>query len=584
MDLDEILFTKFSKYFKKRKKEKDPLAYRRVSLEDILSKLILISRAFSGRSIEIFPAEVEGGYKDNSFFLPKTMDMFEQPQDNLHFYFYRIVYLTIQQQLNYNWTHLEVEPDILQSRAKAKDTAPKILELLEKEYPQVWQIYLRFSSQVSADAKNDQTHWIYGKWMKNSAIEAVKKIEHFGSSPTNPATVKPETLLKAKAIEEIKSIQVDKKQQEDYVLTHNFEKVETAEEFDGTWRDFDGDDDLADHQEALEELSMKLTVRVDDPVHSVYQADFTENTTIAESKDAPNQNYFIPFPEWDYKKGMYKPDFCRVYPAVFNETDDKYYTNTLKEYNHILSAIRKMITNYNNKRKQVRRQTEGQEFDLDAIIDLYTDVHAGKTPSDRIYLSTFKKEKDLSIILLLDSSLSSDGYAAGNRVIDVEKQVSILFGEILDEFNVDFSVADFHSSTRNYINYRILKDFDEPWMTGKKRIGAAQPSGYTRIGGALRYATSILKTRSSKNKWIILLSDGKPNDYDKYEGKYGIQDVKQSLREANEYYINSYALAIEAQAKYYLPQMFGQNHYQILSSPQELLSSMVRLFEKIHHG
>lgn len=66
-------------------------------------------------------------------------------------------------------------------------------------------------------------------------------------------------------------------------------------------------------------------------------------------------------------------------------------------------------------------------------------------------------------------------------------------------------------------------------------------------------------------------------------GKYGINDVKQALRELNERQINSYALAIEAQAKYYLPRMFGQNHYQILTTPVELLQSMVKLYEKIRH-
>ena len=79
---------------------------------------------------------------------------------------------------------------------------------------------------------------------------------------------------------------------------------------------------------------------------------------------------------------------------------------------------------------------------------------------------------------------------------------------------------------------------------------------------------------------MILISDGKPNDYDKYEGKYGIHDVKQALLELNQRSINSYALAIEAQAKYYLPQMFGQNHYQILTTPIELLQSLVKLYEK----
>lgn len=93
----------------------------------------------------------------------------------------------------------------------------------------------------------------------------------------------------------------------------------------------------------------------------------------------------------------------------------------------------------------------------------------------------------------------------------------------------------------------------------------------------------MLEKRDAKNKWEILISDGNPNDYDKYEGKYGINDVKQALGELNQRQINSYALAIEAQAKYYLPQMFSQNHYRILTTPVELLQSLVKLYDKIKH-
>ena len=225
----------------------------------------------------------------------------------------------------------------------------------------------------------------------------------------------------------------------------------------------------------------------------------------------------------------------------------------------------------------------GEEFDIDAITDMYADVHAKRTPDERVHIARRKKEKDLSILLLLDVSLSSDGYAAGKRVIDVEKEVSILFGEILDEFNIDFSIDSFHSKTRNYATYQTIKDFDEPWRTARNKVGAVEPSGYTRIGVALRHAGARMDRRDAKNKWVILISDGKPNDYDKYEGKYGIQDVKQALRELNMRGINSYALAIEAQAKYYLPQMFGQSHYQILTTPSELLHSLVKLYEKIKY-
>lgn len=158
-----------------------------------------------------------------------------------------------------------------------------------------------------------------------------------------------------------------------------------------------------------------------------------------------------------------------------------------------------------------------------------------------------------------------------------------MFGEILNEFTIDFSIDCFYSKTRNYTTYLTLKDFDEDWNTAKHKVGAIEPQGYTRIGAALRHSGAMLDTRKTKNKWVILISDGKPNDYDKYEGRYGINDVRQALRELKERQINSYALAIEAKAKYYLPQMFGQNHYQILTTPNELLQSMVKLYEKIKH-
>jgi nitric oxide reductase NorD protein len=328
---------------------------------------------------------------------------------------------------------------------------------------------------------------------------------------------------------------------------------------------------------------MKHTVRVDDTAHSVYQAEFTENTTIAESAEQDSSGHYISYNEWNYKDRSYKEDFCKVYPKTQLKTDVDYYKKTLNDNRSTLVGLRKMLISVNNKYQQKRRQTQGEEFDIDAITDLFIDVKSGHTPSEKIYVSKRKKEKDLSILLLLDISLSSDGYAAGNRVIDVEKQVSILFGEILDEFNIDFSIDCFYSKTRNHSTYLTLKGFDDNWNTAKFRVGAVEPSGYTRIGTALRHSGALLDNRDTKNKWVILISDGKPNDYDKYEGKYGLNDVKQALRELNERQINSYALAIEAQAKYYLPQMFGQNHYQILTTPVELLQSLVKLYEKIKH-
>ena len=593
MSWDELLQGLFSGYFNakgrlnKKKKQALLTATQTVRLEEVTSKLTIIARAITGDPIDIVAAEREGGYKNNHFFLPVFYADFDQWEENLQFYLFRILYLSVQKQLNLNW-QVAQDYDLNSSRLKARETAPQVLQKLFDTFPVTQEIYQKLKRHYQAQATEKQPAdytFIYGKWMKSLPASDPKDVlKNINQKVKKAIDEEIKTILKAKAVEDMQTMQVDKKQQEDQVVSNYYEKIETLEEHKGgIWKDFDGDDELDLHQNALEELQMSRTVRVDEETHSVYQTDFMENVTVSESKAVAANDYHITYDEWDYNQKAYKFDFCKLYPQKIIETDTAYYNKTITDHAVILTGLRKMLTNINNRYREQRRQTQGDYFDMDALIDRFVDINSQHTPSEKIYLSKRKVEKDLSILLLLDMSLSSDGYAAGNRVIDVEKQVSILFGEILNEFKVDFSIDAFYSKTRNYSLFLTLKSFDENWQSAKYKIGTPQPQGYTRIGTALRHAGQLLAKRPTQNKWLILISDGKPNDYDRYEGKYGIQDVKQALRELKSQQINSYALAIEAEAKYYLPQMFGQNHYQILTTPVELLQSLVKLYEKIKY-
>ncbi len=583
---DEYIFTKFAHFFKRRSKKKEASLTHAVRLNEIKPRLLLFARAITGEPIELFEAEREGGFRNNNFFLPPVYASFSTSKENISFYLFRILYLSVQKVLDLNWTG-SAEHSLNESRQKAEASSKKVLIELFEQFPiskNYYQKLVDHYENVNDTGNEVDFSMIYGKWMRNGQEgSSGDTLKNFSDKVKTANTDTQKTLLKAKAVEEIISAQLDQQQLDDAVLQHQFEKVETADEFGGNFRDMDGDDELKDHENALEDLHMKYTVRVDDPVHSVYQADFIENTTVAESAEATENDFYRLYDEWDYTKRAYKDEFCKVYPKMPRSKEVEFYHKTITQNATTLTGLRKMLTSVNNKYQQLRRQSEGDEFDLDALTDLFVEVNSRHTPSDKIYLSRRKKEKDLSILLLLDVSLSSDAYAAGNRVIDVEKQVSILFGEILNEFNIDFSIDAFYSKTRNHSTYLNLKGFDEPWQKAKYTIGGVQPSGYTRIGAALRHSGHLLDQRNTKNKWLILISDGKPNDYDRYEGKYGIHDVKQAIRELNERKINSYALAIEAQAKYYLPQMFGKNHYQILTRPVELLQALVKLYEKIKH-
>ncbi|RBL91698.1 nitric oxide reductase activation protein NorD [Chitinophaga flava] len=585
MALDELIFAKVVRYLRTRKATAARNAHA-VLLEEVRPRMLILARALTGQPVELYPAVREGGCKGNDFFLPEKSAWYDNRELNYTFYLFRILYLSAQQKLRHNWYKQEVLSDDDALRL-AQEHAPDILRYLFEEYPLSRDYHSLLSTKnMTGGEMPISNNWLYGRWMADEPMKAPQ--EPLASIPDAlPSRLHeqmPRTIVQATPVEEIITLSVDTHQQEDYVLTHNFEKVETADEFSGSWRDFDGADELEEHEEALRELNMKYTVRVNDTAHSVYETGYTANTQVAESNDAEAEGHFIAYDEWDYRKRIYRKDFSKVFPRRQQVSSTAYYDQTIAAHRAVLEQLRRMLTGIHNKWLQQRGQTHGHTIDIDRVTDRFADLAAGHTPGEAVYIADRKREKELSILLLLDLSLSSDSYANGNRVIDVAKQTAILFGEILAEFGIDFAIGGFYSRTRHYTRYVTIKDFDDPWAATRHLAGAPQPEGYTRIGPALRHSGALLQARSASNKWIILLSDGKPNDYDRYEGPYGIADVKQALRELTQQHIHTYALAIEATARYYLPQMFGQDHYQVLSSPAALFTTLIKLYERIRYA
>lgn len=445
LDLDEWIFGKVARYLKRNRDKAGQSLVQKVDLDQIKPRLTLLARAVSGESIDIFPAEREGGYKGRNFFLPASFSKFPTWDQNLEFYLFRVLYLHTQRELGFNWDR-QVD-DAIPSMQRAFDTSPQVLDRLIAGFPAAGDLHERLLTGFPITSPHPdlpELSWLYGKWMyDDSPLREETVLQNFNDKTKKADETTPTTLLQAKPVEEIRTLTIDKKQQEDYVLLHNFEKVETAEEYNGVWRDFDGKDDLEEHQDALDELNMKFTVRVDDTAHSVYQAEFMENTSVAESAGSEGGGFHLKYDEWDFKNRSYKPGFCRVFPKIQAELDPGYYAKTITKNASTLLGLRKMLVSVNNKMQQQRKQPQGAEFDIDALTDLFTDIRARRSPSDNIFLSRRKKEKDFSILVLLDISLSSDSYAAGSRVIDVEKEVAILFGEILDELSIDFSIDSF---------------------------------------------------------------------------------------------------------------------------------------------
>lgn len=125
-ELDEILYGKVLKYLKRKRENDITVLSRKMELADVKSRMTLIARAVCGTPIEVFPAEREGGYKDDNFFLPSSFHLFSSKDENLQFYIFRTLYLCVQKQLNLNWETDTYNEEL--SSQKAIEVAPQVLK------------------------------------------------------------------------------------------------------------------------------------------------------------------------------------------------------------------------------------------------------------------------------------------------------------------------------------------------------------------------------------------------------------------------------------------------------------------------
>lgn len=72
------------------------------------------------------------------------------------------------------------------------------------------------------------------------------------------------------------------------------------------------------------------------------------------------------------------------------------------------------------------------------------------------------------------------------------------------------------------------------------------------------------------HRLLLLLSDGKPNDVDEYDGRYGVEDMRQAVTEARLQGVAPFCLTIDRYAANYLPLVFGPHHYALLPRPELL--------------
>jgi nitric oxide reductase NorD protein len=291
----------------------------------------------------------------------------------------------------------------------------------------------------------------------------------------------------------------------------------------------------------------------------------------------------IRLPEWNYRSGVMQPEHCAVQAMEVRDAPAYEPSTSLR-----LTAkkLRRRLEVLRDVPRPQHGQSSGDSIDIDAWIRYTTDEtgHGGlRSEAPAVYTRQAKCERSLATLLLADLSLSTDAYANDSeRVIDIIRDALFVFGEALSATGDPFAIWGFSSVRRQHVRLQHLKNFNEPWAAAARaRVGAIKPGFYTRMGAAIRHATLQLTERPERRRLLMLLTDGKPNDLDEYEGRYGIEDTRHAIHEAHAAGLSPFCVTIDETAHDYLPYLFGREGYALVHRPHDLVNRLTQAWAQL---
>ncbi len=287
------------------------------------------------------------------------------------------------------------------------------------------------------------------------------------------------------------------------------------------------------------------------------------------------------YPEWEARSGTWLADHCRVLAAPVQPKPDFAGITDLASQRRI-RAVKRQFEALRPARQIRHAQPDGDELDLDATLRAVADLRATGRGSDRIWQQARPEKRDLAVSILLDVSRSTESATTGRPVIDIAREALTALAWGLDACGDRFAIQGFSSLKRDRVWIHDCKAFDEPMgQEIEARIHALQPGFYTRLGAAIRHASRGLAQAANARRLLIVITDGKPNDLDHYEGRHGIEDSAMAVREARRAGHAVYGITIDRDAQSWFPRIFGQGGFSVIREPDRLTTALPEIYRQL---
>ncbi len=284
------------------------------------------------------------------------------------------------------------------------------------------------------------------------------------------------------------------------------------------------------------------------------------------------------YSEWDYGRQHYRKNWCVMREKDVTPIHDDFVATVLNKYLGQVKHLRKTFEMMRDENRLLKRQAQGDDVDIDALVEALADVKAGQEMTDRLFTRMHRVDRNIAVAFMVDMSGSTKGW-----INEAEREALVMLCEALETLGDRYAIYGFSGLTRKRCELFRIKRFDEHYTDEvKARISGIRPQEYTRMGFAIRHLSKLLNEVEARTKLLITLSDGRPDDYfDVYRGQHGIEDTRMALLEAKRQGVHSFCITIDKEARDYLPHMYGHARYTILDDVQQLPRRVADIYRRI---
>lgn len=500
---------------------------------------------------------------ENAIYLPPKLDILPTIEENKMLYFWLIAMST---KVNATKSNTIKENQKIAKYLCDKYTGfnsfyNEACKYLISKIPELSYVNETESSQ---EEKHPFIMWIYPSLNKNSSLTNTNEEDE---TQENRKDDKVESLNMKK-----KANQIDDKKETDGFMAFIPEGLMSLLEQVNVDRAEDDsfDEDALYNAEDLDEITLgqkKANLKARVKMDLDLKPDMSEEYPIG-------KGYHID--EWDYTKEKYLKNYVRIKPIITTNIEPIALPDRLKK---TVRKIQSELDLLEINRFKSNKLPYGDEICIDTWIDYKG--HQNKSLHNQKFFENFeKKTRDMSTLILADISLSTEaGITQEIRVIDMIKDGLMVFSQALEKLQDKFAIYAFSSNKNTNVRFHIIKNFKEKYSDLiRGRIDSIKPGYYTRLGAAIRESTKILDKQTSENKLLLIISDGKPNDVDRYDGRYGIEDTKKAIEEVKQKGITPFCITIDIEAKDYLSYLFGKNGYAVVRDSKKLPKIMPEVY------